>query len=93
MNFPLVNMLGEEEGRGTQTEGLITKASVYQTPGKLRSVQSLSHVQLFAIPGTAAHQASLSRQLDFTNSKMGIRYSGKIQEQLKPLLTLNVFTP
>ena len=71
MNFPLVNMLGEEEGRGTQTEGLITKASVYQTPGKLRSVQALSHVQLFAIPGTAAHQASLSRQLDFTNSRDG----------------------
>ena len=46
MNFPLVNTLGEEEGRETQTEGLITKASVYQTPGKLSSVQSLSYVQL-----------------------------------------------
>ena len=65
MNFPLVNMLGEEEGRGTQTEGVITKASVYQTPGKLSSVQSLSHVQLLETPWTAAHQASLSRQTRF----------------------------
>ena len=30
------------------------------TLGKFSSVQSLSHVQLLATPGTAAHQASLS---------------------------------
>ena len=35
------------------------------------SVQSLSHVWLFAIPGTAAHQASLS----ITNWKMDRRFT------------------
>ena len=31
-----------------------------EMPHQFRSVQSLSHVQLYATPGTAAHQASLS---------------------------------
>ena len=35
----------------------------------IRSVQSLSHVQLFVIPWTAAHQASLS----ITNSRSSLR--------------------
>ena len=64
---PPANTLGEEEEKGTQTEGSLAKASVY-------------------------HKAKCGK-LVFTNSRGGNQYLGKIQEQLKPLLALNVFTP
>ena len=43
----------------------LISASLPHSPLKLLSVQSLTHVQLFATPWTAAHQASLS----ITNSR------------------------
>ena len=58
-------MRNEEGYPLEQTLGTIVYQTVFQVPGSLSSVQSLSRVRLFVTPWTAAHQASLS----ITNSR------------------------
>ena len=61
-----VQSLGQEDpmekGIATHSSFLAWRIPWTEEPGRLQplSVQLLSHVQLFAIPWTAAHQASLS---------------------------------
>ena len=58
-------MRNEEGYPLEQTLGTIVYQTVFQVPGSLSSVQSLSRVRLFVTPWTAARQASLS----ITNSR------------------------
>ena len=54
--FPNLNMCSTDNIFHNPSENLITW---YPVPCAFGSVQSLSHVQVFATPWTAAHQASL----------------------------------
>ena len=72
-NIFLINLTSQIKKIDKITKNTLTNDSLsfvlHPTENQFSSVQSLSHVQLFATPWTAAHQPSLS----ITNSRSSLR--------------------